>query len=112
MVSVYQLGFLPAHHLPADVEHPAPAPPRPAPASQPRRPSRHPGPGLHLDLPDAQVCLAARFRSGDVVPYTRMVEKHAAVGKFRVASRPVAAPPASWAAIKTLSSCRVKINAG
>ena len=47
-----------------------------------------------------------RFRSGDVAPYTRMVEKHAAVGKFRVASRPVAAPPASWAAIKTLSSCR------
>ncbi len=40
------------------------------------------GPGLHLDLPDAQVRLAARFRirGGDVAPYPRPVEKHAAVG--------------------------------
>ena len=54
-----------------------------------RRPSRAPsaghdvaGPDLHLELPDAQVRLAAWFRSGDVAPYTRPVEKHAAVGKL------------------------------
>jgi hypothetical protein len=53
------------------------------------------GPGLQLDLPDAHVRLAARFRSGDVVPYARPVEKHAAVGKFarRRAVRPPPPPP-------------------
>ena len=49
------VGILPARHLPADVERPAPAPPRPAPAGH-DGPSRQPGPGLHLDLLDAQVC--------------------------------------------------------
>ena len=54
-----------------------------------RRPRRAPpaghdvaGPGLNLDLLDAQLRLAARFRSGNVAVYTRPVEEHAAVGKF------------------------------
>jgi hypothetical protein len=55
----------------------------------PRGPRRAPptghdvaGQGLQLDLPDAHVRLAVRFRSGNVAPYACPVEKHARVGKF------------------------------
>jgi hypothetical protein len=55
------------------------------------------GPDLQLDLPDVQVRLAARFRSGNVAPYTCPVEKHASVEKFalrRVVCPPPRPPPA------------------
>jgi hypothetical protein len=53
------------------------------------------GPGLQKDLPDAHVRIAARFRDGDVAPYTGPVKKHAAVGKLasRRAVRPPPRPP-------------------
>jgi hypothetical protein len=68
----------------------------------PRGPRRAPTshdvtcPGLHLDLPAVQVRLAARFciRGDDVAPYTRLVEKHAAVPVGKFARQRAVLPPA------------------
>jgi hypothetical protein len=69
------------------------------------------GLGLQLDLSDAHVRLAARFRSGDVAPNACPVEKHAAVGKFarQRAVRPPPRPPPAMMYAGSPSQCHASV---